>query len=101
MNVHAFADNITLHVKNLTVPTDKIRLYELKDNVTLDTLGDDLAIRKVEFLHKHDYMIIFPKNILSKYRKYIVFIPFEGLLENSLLGYYRSSYYDKKSAKKT
>lgn len=61
---------------------------------------DEMRIKNVEFLTKNDYMIVFPKNILSKYRKYVLYIPFEGILDTGLLGYYRSSYNDKASGKK-
>lgn len=108
MNVNAFADNITLHTKNLTIATDKIKLYEMQVNSTIETLEADekemteseKKIRKFQFVPKHDYLIIYPVNILSKFRKYIVKIPFEGALDTSLLGYYRSSYYDKKANRK-
>lgn len=106
MNVHAFADNITLHTKNLTVFTDKIKLYELQGNNTVESLQtiaseeDERKIRKFQFVPKDDYLIIYPVNILSKLRKYVVYIPFEGKLDQSLLGYYRSSYSDKKAGKK-
>lgn len=108
MNVNAFADNITLHTKNLTIATDKIRLYELQSNNSVDVLqanekgflDDERKIRKTEFVPKHDYLIIYPVNILSKFRKYVVYIPFEGVLDTSLLGYYRSSYFDKKEGRK-
>lgn len=106
MNVHAFADNITLHTKNLTISTGKIKLYELQGNNTVESLQinaseeDERKIRKFQFVPKDDYLIIYPLNILSKLRKYVVYIPFEGKLDQSLLGYYRSSYYDKKAGKK-
>lgn len=108
MNVNAFADNITLHTKNLTISTDKIRLFELQGNNTVDSLQgvekdsseDERKIRKFQFVPKHDYLIIYPTNILSKFRQYVLRIPFEGPLTTSLLGYYRSSYYDKEADKK-
>jgi Peptidase M1 N-terminal domain len=105
MNVHAFADNITLHTKNLTIDTDKIKLYELQGNNTVESLEnaseeDVRKIRKFQFVPKDDYLIIYPVNILSKLRKYVVYIPFEGNLTQSLLGYYRSSYFDKQAQKK-
>lgn len=106
MNVHAFADNITLHTKNLTVFTDQIKLYELQGNATVETLrananeDDERKIRKIQFAPKDDYLIVYPVNILSKVRKYVVYIPFEGKLTQSLLGYYRSSYFDIKTQQK-
>lgn len=108
MNVNAFADNITLHSKNLTIATDKIKLYELQGNKTVETMqaneseqsDDERKIRKFQFLPKNDYLIIYPQSILSKFKKYVVQIPFEGPLTPGLLGYYRSSYVDKKTGHK-
>lgn len=108
MNVNAFADNITLHTKNLTISTDQIRLFELQENNSVENLQDEskdnseaeLKIRKFQFLPKNDYLIISPVNILSKFRKYVVKIPFEGKLDTGLLGYYRSSYFDKTRGEK-
>lgn len=108
MNVNAFADNITLHSKNLTIATDSIKLYELPANSSLEMLqanekemsDGERKIRKFQFVAEHDYLIIYPANILSKFKKYVVHIPFEGKLDSSLLGYYRSSYFDKKEGKK-
>lgn len=108
MNVNAFADNITLHTKNLTISTEKIRLFELQANDSVENLQNEnkdhseaeLKIRKFNFLPKNDYLVISPVNILSKFRKYVVKIPFEGTLDSGLLGYYRSSYFDKSTSKK-
>lgn len=41
MNVNAFADNITLHMKNLTIATDRIKLFELQSNNSVDMLQAD------------------------------------------------------------
>lgn len=108
MNVNAFTDNITLHAKNLTIPFDKIKLYELPANKSVNDIiqkpeefaDDENKIRKTEYVTKHDYLIITPVNILSKFRKYAILIPFHGNLDQSLLGYYRSSYFDKKAGEK-
>lgn len=86
--MHEFCDNITLHAKNLTIPTTSIELRDITEN-------EQLKIKSVEFNEKHDFIIIYPQNILSKFRKYVVKIPFVGSLDTDLVGYYRSSYYDK------
>lgn len=82
LNVHEFSDNITLHAKNLTIATKDIELYEFSQN-------EKIKIRNVEFIAKHDFLVISPQNILSKLRKYVVKIPFEGTLDTDLVGYYR------------
>jgi aminopeptidase N len=93
LNVHEFSDNITLHAKNLTIATKDIELHEVSQN-------EKIKIRNVEFVPKHDFLVIFPQSILSKFRKYVVKIPFEGSLDTDLIGYYRSSYLDKASGKR-
>lgn len=93
LNVNEFCDNITLHAKNLTIDTKKIELTEISEN-------EALKIRNVELMPKHDFLIIYPQKILSKFRKYVVKIPFEGTLDTDLIGYYRSSYYDKEYKKR-
>ncbi|XP_070497871.1 aminopeptidase N-like [Chironomus tepperi] len=93
LNVNEFCDNITLHAKNLTIDTKKIELNEISEN-------EALKIRHVELMPKHDFLIIYPQKILSKFRKYTVKIPFEGSLDTDLVGYYRSSYFDKELNKR-
>jgi aminopeptidase N len=93
MNVHEFADNITLHAKNLSIATKDIELLDMSTN-------EPLKIRNVEFVTQHDFLIIHPQGILSKFRKYMLKIPFDGTLDGDLVGYYRSSYLDKASGKR-
>lgn len=93
LNVNEFCDNITLHAKNLTIDAKKIELFEVSQN-------EVMKIRNVEFMPKHDFLIIYPQSILSKFRKYVVKIPFEGSLDTDLVGYYRSSYLDKEAGKR-
>lgn len=91
--MNEFSDNITLHAKNLSIDLKKIELREES--------GDELLkIRNVELMPVNDFLIIYPQKILSKLRKYVVKIPFEGTLDTDLLGYYRSSYVDKESRKR-
>jgi aminopeptidase N len=91
--VHEFADNITLHAKNLTIATTNIELRDITEN-------ESVKIKSVELMPKHDFLIIYPQTILSKFRKYVVKIPFVGSLDTDLVGYYRSSYMDKAAGKK-
>lgn len=85
LNVHEFSDNITLHAKNLTIPTKDIEL----SSISQEQQEEKIKIRNVEFVTKHDFLIIFPQNILSKFRQYTLRIPFEGTLDSDLLGYYK------------
>ncbi|KAG5673914.1 hypothetical protein PVAND_003915 [Polypedilum vanderplanki] len=93
LTVHEFADNITLHAKNLTIPTMNIELRDVTEN-------ENVKIKSVELMPKHDFLIIYPQSILSKFRKYVVKIPFVGSLDTDLVGYYRSSYLDKAANKR-
>lgn len=86
--------NITLHSKNLNLSTGDITVNKL--------FGDQkenkgVSIERTEFETEHDFFIIHLKEPLEKGKKYEIFIPFAGDLGTSLLGYYRSSYLDKKS----
>ena len=85
-------ENITLHAKNLTIANDEVKLYELIDDT--DTRGEEVGIRNIEYITKHDYMIIFLNESISEKSKYQLYIPFEAPLESALLGYYKSSYID-------
>ena len=73
----------------MRIDAEKIELYDVLSN-------ESLEIRNVEFVTRHDFLIIYPHDILSRYTKYTVKIPFKGLLDDDILhGYYRSSYYDR------
>jgi aminopeptidase N len=87
-------NNITLHSKNLTISQKK---------VTLKSLGAEetrLEIEKVELVDEHDYIVIRPKQELTKGSSYELYIPFENDLNTGLLGYYKSSYTDRKTNEK-
>ncbi|CAO1423722.1 unnamed protein product [Diamesa serratosioi] len=96
--VSAFTDNITLHVKDLTILTNQIKLYELMNDT--NTSDKELAIQNIEFLPEHDFMVIFLNNSIHEKIKYQIYIPFEAPLESALLGYYKSSYIDKATSKR-
>lgn len=87
--------NITLHAKNLNIPSDEIVLHQLK--------GDDkrhVSINRTEFQPEFDFFIIYTNEVLQKDAQYDVFIPFNSDLSKGLLGFYRSSYVDKQSNEK-
>lgn len=98
MNVFEDTNNITLHSKNLTIHTDQITVTERIPNSSKD--DKPLKIASTEFLIENDYFVIHTTETLKKDTEYVVYIPFEGVLSQSLTGYYKSSYYDLKSQKK-
>lgn len=99
-------NNITLHSKNLDINVTDIVLSSIKNDDDDDAVDDDTQTRKflsidnVEFDGLHDFMIINVKEKLTKGHRYLLNIPFEAELTQGLLGYYRSSYIDRKTQTK-
>lgn len=89
--------NITLHSKNLNISTDEIVLKTVPSNAKA---GEKVSVDRTEFVTEHDFFVIHTKEELVKDGVYEVSIPFRGNLNSGLLGYYRSSYSDKKSNEK-
>lgn len=89
--------NITLHARSLDINTTKLELKRLstdgkkKESVFVENTDFDLA---------HEFFIIYTRDTLVKGETYELYMPFEAELEQGLLGYYRSSYFDKKSQKR-
>lgn len=59
-----------------------------------------LAVNSTEYLVEHDFFVIHTKEILEEGCQFEITIPFANDLSTGLLGYYRSSYMDKKSNEK-
>jgi hypothetical protein len=49
---------------------------------------------------ENDFIVIYPKQELIKGTIYELYIPFEDDLNTGLLGYYKSSYFDRKANEK-
>lgn len=98
-------NNITLHSKNLDINVTDIHLSTIEHADANDDDGDDrsgklMTIVNVEFDGLHDFMIVNVKEKLLKGHRYLLNIPFEAELTQGLLGYYRSSYIDRKTQTK-
>uniref|UniRef100_U5EU86 Aminopeptidase n=1 Tax=Corethrella appendiculata TaxID=1370023 RepID=U5EU86_9DIPT len=91
------ATNITLHSKNLTILEKELSIRMMPEE---NAIGNDVKIKKIEYLKENDYLVLHTDDSMKKGRKYEVYIPFEAELSTGLLGYYRSSYYDKESQSK-
>lgn len=95
MNVVENTPNITLHAKHLNISTDSLSIYQLNGNDRRP-----LSINRTEAKEEFDFFIIRTNEILEKDSQYEVFIPFKSELSKGLLGFYRSSYVDKRTNEK-
>lgn len=104
-------ENITLHSKFLKIQTDTIKVKELssteatakkvdKEPATNED-GKPLEVTGTSFDIEHDFFTMKMKTPLEKGKTYEIFIKFSAELNTGLVGYYRSSYFDQKSQKKT
>lgn len=59
-----------------------------------------LSINKTEFQDEFEFFVVYTNDWLEKGSVYEIYIPFNGDLTQSLLGYYRSSYDDKQTNEK-
>lgn len=89
--------NITLHAKNLNINTNEIIVKSISNNSKSDA---QIPIERSEFITENDFFVIHTNDELVKGGIYEVSIPFNGTLSSGLLGYYRSSYNDKRSKQK-
>lgn len=89
--VEKATDTIILHSRNLTIPESKVTLKEIlgEDNVKA------LQIKNIRFVPENEFMIVKSDRELTVGKYYILHIPFEGKLTETLAGYYRSRYFDR------
>ncbi|XP_023306164.2 aminopeptidase N-like [Lucilia cuprina] len=83
--------NITLHSQNLTVDETRIKLKSYDDDQKMDCL---LSVTQVP---EQDYFIIQLCQTLRKGQNYKLKLYFNGVLNEKLHGYYRSSYVVKET----
>lgn len=95
VNVEEPTSNITLHSKNLNITTSEITVTKLSGDGKAN--DNKIILDRTEFDTEFDFFIIHTKEKLEKGSQYEIHIPFAGELGTTLLGYYRSSYMDKKS----
>lgn len=94
LNVLQDTNNITLHATNLTVAQNRIMLKRHNE------LTFKHCVNSVKIVPYHDYYIIETCRTLRKNDKYLLKIFFEGVLNDQLRGYYRSSYVVKETKQK-
>ncbi|XP_061390812.1 thyrotropin-releasing hormone-degrading ectoenzyme-like [Musca vetustissima] len=82
--------NITLHVRNLTVDKEQIALHNIPGDVDVNNFN--FCLQNIETIPEHDYYIIQLCEPLSSGQRYNLTLSFEGILNDDLTGYYRSSY---------
>ncbi|KAH1012794.1 hypothetical protein HUJ05_011888 [Dendroctonus ponderosae] len=62
--------------------------------------GKEIKDLKISFNTEHDFLIIAFDQTLTEDHRYEIYIPFKGKLDDSLAGFYRSSYTDAKTKEK-
>lgn len=76
------------------------KLSIAEDNISVKSVSGEspktFKVSNVTYEKNNDFFIIDLDDALEKGHKYVLTIPFKGVLE-SLLGYYRSSYIDDKT----
>lgn len=83
-------DQITLHAKDLNLDILNIRIQDVESS------EDPYTVTNVAYDKLNDFVIMELSNELIKDHKYALHIPYNGTLIEGLIGYYRSSYFDKK-----
>lgn len=89
-------NKVVLHSRNLTIPYTDIKLNEVIGNSVTENL---IELNNPHLDEDNEFLIIPTKTKLEAGKEYELLIPFEGLLQEGLLGYYRSSYIDSKTKK--
>lgn len=99
--------NITLHSKNLQINEHTLKVQKYPAAAATDasskvsgTPKSPVSVKDVKYDETYDFMVINLNDRLERDAKYEVYIEFEAELEPGLIGYYRSSYVDKKTQEK-
>ncbi|XP_066254232.1 aminopeptidase N-like [Euwallacea similis] len=87
--------NITLHSKGLEIEENSLALKDISSKASKPVKG-----LKVTYEKEHDFLIILLEQSLTEDHRYEIHIPFKGKLDDSLAGFYRSSYKDSKTKEK-
>jgi len=88
--------DITLHLKNITVNEDSVRVWELSEG----RLGWEVSQRlELEVIgHKYDpardFYSVMLNESMTPGNAYRIYIGYKGTLNDELVGFYRSSYLD-------
>lgn len=84
---------ITLHVKDLNVDTSNIRIQDIGEP------SNELNVLQTSNDTSNDFFVIDLDNDLIKGREYLLDITYYAALNEGMIGFYRSSYFDKKANK--
>lgn len=88
-----YATSITLHSKDLTIDEEFIKVTSL-DNKTQHNVVN------VTYVKSDDFLVLSVDRELEQGSQYLLTIPFGGNLQESLVGFYRSSYKSSTSKEK-
>lgn len=77
--------NITLHSVSLKIHQNLTRVYDMKTNISI-------PIKKQYFVDEKQFLILELNGKLEKGKEYLIKMKFEGILNDYLQGFYRSSY---------
>ncbi|XP_050303200.1 aminopeptidase N-like [Anthonomus grandis grandis] len=86
--------NITLHSKDLTIDENAVSIRDATSKVSKAVKG-----LKITYEKDHDFLIIHLNEPLIEDHRYEIYIPFKGILNDGLAGFYRSSYIDSVTKK--
>ncbi|CAL8109596.1 unnamed protein product [Orchesella dallaii] len=98
-------EKITLHLKNISIKKDTVSVTPIREaelpvsNVRSED-GGSLAVQKHEFDEDREFYNITVSPGLEEGKLYRIFIEYTGMLDDSLGGFYRSSYIDKDTKEK-
>lgn len=86
-------DKIILHAKSLNISSKEVKV----DHIINEEEAEQVEIASQQMVPENEFYVIKLSQGLATGKNYIVYIPFRGLLTESLAGYYRSSYLDRMS----
>lgn len=82
---------IILHYKDLTIKPEDVIVE--KTSSLNDTI--ELVVAEIEYDKENDYLIVSLDETLIRNNTYKIVIMFTGKMDDTLAGFYRSSYYNK------
>jgi hypothetical protein len=78
---------VKIHAKDLEIFHHYVKVTEEGDDVNI--------VSHQEHLPEHEFYVLRLAETMMPGRRYVLFIPFQGVLNEGLAGYYRSSYQDR------
>jgi len=99
-------EKITLHIKNISIKKDSVTVTPIRQaelpvsEVKSGEEGGSLTIQKHEFDEDREFYNITVAPGLEQGKLYRIYIEYTGMLDDSLGGFYRSSYIDQNTKEK-